>query len=821
MASKDSSEHISRLVKDALESFRKGDAEAAKLALREASSIDPENSELKKAWETVQADVSGSELPDLCRKWIESQEEDDIEAALAYLNKHPSISDDALEKTMDVLMQYSGESDVADELTGKLLACLPAQKILARDLKSSPTVTFNKIFDRGDDSMNFQTDLLLDTKAWDSDADRIAAERDVFQLCLAQLMRAGQDFPERAMRAISRLLGAEAHNLNGLIDSDGFDVILSNLDIRCPTTLRSQASIACVKLLDLSPDNAAILISQYVVQRVEKPTGERLIQAFSAAASVFPMAPKSASELFLTAGFLPNFLKLLKKWKSARLEQAALDLLNAACMDPNCRNAIRKYCPEWLNIVTTNGEGNPRRLSQTTMANLVLEKIKDAKPEGENSPSDLDNDKKTQEQRTSRFKDLINDPKASAETKATALEGLAYASIKPWAKELLANDGSFLKSLVSLMASGNLNKGALYGSMSIIANITAYRPTLSEEQQKVAELKAFANSTKPPPLDPLDDEENVTARCKRVLNSGIVPLLNKESKSLSPAAQLQALQIINSLSKEKSHRGTLAQQGALKLLLQTSNNLASAKSENPSPAEYTAAHALARILISVNPTHAFTSTTNSPASAVRPLVLLLKPDEQSDGPRNLLPTFEALLALTNLASTDTNTCDTIIRNAWSVIEDDLLLNKNTLVQRAAVELICNLCASPLGASQFSGGQRASTRLRTLLALCDADDLPTRRAAAGALAMLTEWDAVVDSILTLDAGLSRLMQLLEDESAEVIVRGAFTLRNCVQTRTVEVKKVISTQENVKRLERVFEKGDPNVQSAIAEIVRALK
>jgi hypothetical protein len=804
-----------------LESFHKDDVERAKLALREASSIDPENSQVKEAWKTVQDSISGSDLPDLCRKWIKSQEDDDIEKALDYLIKHPASSDDVLSEAADILMQYSGESDFADELTGKLLSYLPAQKVLARELKATPTITFNKMFERGDDSMNGQSDLLLDTKPWESEADRIAAERDVFQLCLAQLMKAGQDFPERAMRAISRLLGAEAQNLNGLMDSDGFDVILSNFDIRCPTTLRSQASIACVKLLELSPDTARILISQYVVQRIEKPSGERLIQAFSAAAAVFPMAPQSASELFLTSGFLPNFVKLLSKWKSARLEQAALELLNAACMDVNCRNAIRKYCPEWLKMVTNIGEGNPRRLSQITMASLVLEKIKDAKPEGESSPSDLEDDRKTQEQRLSRFKELIIDQKASRETKTTGIEGLAYASIRPWAKELLANDGSFLKSLVNLMASGKLEKSALFGSMSIIANITTYRPVMSAEQQKLVELKAYANSIKPPPPDPLDDEDKVTARCKKVLDSDIVAFLNQEGKSLSPAAQLQALQIVNSLSKEKSHRGTLAQQGALKLLLQTTNNLASAKSENASASEYIAAHALARILISVNPVHAFTGSSNSPSSAVRPLVLLLKPNEQSEGPRNLLPTFEGLLALTNLASTDTNTCDTIIRNAWTIVEDDLLLNNNTLVQRAAVELICNLCASPLGASQFSGGQRASSRLRTLVALSDTDDLATRRAAAGALAMLTEWDPVVDGILTLESGISGLMRLLEDESAEVIVRGAVAIRNCLQTRTAEVKKVISTQENVKRLERAFEKGDQGVQSAIADIVRALK
>jgi len=355
----------------------------------------------------------------------------------------------------------------------------------------------------------------------------------------------------------------------------------------------------------------------------------------------------------------------------------------------------------------------------------------------------------------------------------------------------------------------------VFGTMTILANITAYRPKLSEEQQKIYELKAYANSTKLPPPDPLDNEDKVTARCIKVINSGFVPLLNKQLKGFSPAAQLQALQVVNSLSQEQIHRAKLAQQGALKLLLQAYDSISSDTQSSPNPA-YIAAHALARILISVNPSHALTP----PSSAVRPLVFLLNPVESSDGARNLLPVFEALLALTNLASADEETCNTIIRTAWPIIEDEFLLSSNALVQRASVELICNLCASPLGASQFGDGTRAAPRLKTLLALSDADDMATRRAAAGALAMLTEWDSVIDAILALDGGVDRLLRLLKDESEEVVVRGAAALGNCVAARKERVKKIIARPANMKILEDVFQHSGGDVQAAVSEIAKGL-
>ena len=126
------------------------------------------------------------------------------------------------------------------------------------------------------------------------------------------------------------------------------------------------------------------------------------------------------------------------------------------------------------------------------------------------------------------------------------------------------------------------------------------------------------------------------------------------------------------------------------------------------------------------------------SSTIRPLVTLLSPPPESatnaSNPRDLLPTFESLLALTNLASTsDQEIGAQIIRLAAPQIEE-LVLSSNLRICRAATELCCNLTLSPSGIALFASRTlEARRRIHILLALADHEDAATRRAAGGAIA----------------------------------------------------------------------------------------
>jgi protein unc-45 len=367
------------------------------------------------------------------------------------------------------------------------------------------------------------------------------------------------------------------------------------------------------------------------------------------------------------------------------------------------------------------------------------------------------------------FKSMLT----SSSSQYSSIEGLAYTSLQSKVKESLAIDKTFLKNLVKALGEAPAKSPATYGALSILVNLTAYMPALSEEQKRMTQLKAYTNAAKPSTkADPLNDDEHVTNRCKAVFEAGAIPILVTHSQHGSTASLTLVVSIIFSLAKTSKIRGQMAQQGAVKLLLHAyplfpSDNVA---------AQRTTAHALARILISTNPLHVFGgSNPLSMTSAIRPLLLLLNDDPTVEH-RDLLPVFESLLALTNLASTDDIARNAIIRPGFSQIEE-LLLSNNKMVTRATVELICNLMLSPEGVAKFAdGGKQASHRMHIILALGDSEDFATRRASGGALASLTEWDTAVNAILERDRGIKILLGLCKEDEEELRHRGVVCILN---------------------------------------------
>lgn len=424
-------------------------------------------------------------------------------------------------------------------------------------------------------------------------------------------------------------------------------------------------------------------------------------------------------------------------------------------MDKNCREAIDRYCSPWLRGLVEEREGTHKALSA-----LVLAKINSA----------------SQDEVTKKLADLVL---VNETNKDQAIEGLAYTTLQPKVKEDVASNQALLKRLVAALTD---RPSAAFGCLTIFSNLTTYRPTKTAEQKKIEQLKAYANQSKPEADDPLDNDSYVTSRAKKLLDADVVPALVASCKQTSsPSNIAMVVRTLLSLSREQKHRSKMVQQGAVKLLLQIRERIAKTDKSTPEASliERNASHALARLLISVNPAHVFTATLPI-SSAVSALLPLLTYDTDSEQ-RDLLPTFESLLALTNLASLEDATArDLLIRTSFDRLED-LLFSTNTLVQRASVELVCNLMASPSGIAKLADGSKDATRrLHILLALTDVEDLATRRAAGGALAMLTEWDSAVEAILNKEdgKGVLRLVGMCEDESDEMRHRGFVCVGNLV-------------------------------------------
>ncbi|KAE9380255.1 ARM repeat-containing protein, partial [Stipitochalara longipes BDJ] len=622
-------------------------------------------------------------------------------------------------------------------------------------------------------------------------------------LLLAGLMEGGQEDEDtcKELNSLTKLLNDDSSDetrsskphkpLYELIDSDSVDTILGYLDMRQPPTVRGHATLTTSAYLKASGEKGVELLTEFFNARVGKATYDDFIIAFSVAASLFPVVPDVIATLFLSEGFIVSLGPLMKrKWKSKKVEKAALEMLNAACMNTLCREAIKKYCSEWLDEIVTDVPPTPVDVSSperqhvvedgSTQQRIHSEQVRNlaavvlAKLQAVPSAPSAGEEERIQPATTSieELSDMFRTMLAKNTTEQSSIEGLAYASLQPKVKERLASDESFLKTLIKALGDAPAKSPATYGALSILLNLTTYIPALTEEQKRMSQLKAYANASKSSKPDPLNDDEHVSKRCQAVFEAGVIPILVTHSQHGSTASLMLVVSIVFSLSKTSKIRGQMAQQGAIKLLLHAFSVF---PSDNV-PARRTAAHALARILISTNPVHVFGGSNPIPmTSAIRPLLLLLHDDPATEH-RDLLPVFESLLALTNLASTDDTARNPIIRLGFPRIEE-LLLSNNKLVTRATVELICNLMQAPGGVAKFAdGGKQASHRMHILLALTDSEDFETRRAAGGAMASLTEWDTAVNAILERDRGVTLLLSLCKEDQEELRHRGVVCILN---------------------------------------------
>lgn len=206
---------------------------------------------------------------------------------------------------------------------------------------------------------------------------------DQMMLLVAKLMEGGQEDEEtcRTLDNVTRFLSEEpsddislpkvSKTLHKLIDADGFETILGYLDMRQEDSIRGHAALTISAYLKVSQENGAEYLSSFFKSRVKKGSYDSFISAFSVASCIFPIVPSICAELFLSEGFVNSLGPLMKrKWKSKKVEQALLEMLNAACMDNACREAIRKYCTEWLEEVVAE---QPSRDSKLPGKGTIIE----------------------------------------------------------------------------------------------------------------------------------------------------------------------------------------------------------------------------------------------------------------------------------------------------------------------------------------------------------------------------------------------------------------------------------------------------------------
>lgn len=764
MADTDASKRVEELVKDGQRLLDLNDRAGASKAAREALQLKPRHPATLDLLQRLQSSQSTSTVVKAVDTYTTGWLADDGKECFRIIKEEGStLNDKQAEHCFSLFLARHhprSDSTIPDDCVKELLKASPAaKKAFAGRFKKNLTITFERLWELGEGSIVMMLSLVMDRSLWNSGTDHDQILQGLFQLLLTKLIEAGQENLDWAAGGIVMLLQSAPKQLKDLCDPDAFSIVLENMDIRSPEGLRKGCMGAVKLMLDVTGEDGEKCLRKYVAAKVARGTNEDLIVAFSAASATFPILPGPASQLFLTEGFLQTLIPKLQTnsrnpedRRSHKLEHSALELISAACQDKACRTAVAKYCIVWLHDVAETGTD----LAITSLAALILAKIHNVKDDSISPIFSRD-----PEHLCGLLANMLLNSKTDVEVRNT-IEGLSYLSMGSKVKEAMINNDKLIQKLIQLLQNAGKDSWAVdMGCLTIFSFLTIYREKRTEEEKKVEQLKAYSEASRPMPEDPLEDDEHVKARCRKLLATEAVPAMFSRIKTAKDSQLTWITRTVSSLAQEPKSRGRLSQLGAVKSLIAIHNRLKDDPSQggNANTLVMTS-HALAKILISVNPNHTFSSALPA-TTCVRPLADLLY--VQNNEQTSLLATFEALLALTNLASMDAEAARELLIRDYHDQVFDLLLYENRMVSRAATELICNLMASPQMVALYAdGSKQAKHRLLVLLAVTDSLDGPQRSAAGGALAQLTGWDKGVEAVLQENKHVERLVNICRKE-----------------------------------------------------------
>ena len=516
------------------------------------------------------------------------------------------------------------------------------------------------------------------------------------------------------------------------------------------------------------PDQGTLALSRVfqplIASNLSQFQQDALLAAVTFHCALFQVDWQSASQIFIEDGFI-ELLATLEVDTSPLVSLALARLYAQASGHKACRQLFPEESIAWLKAKSSQTTDDALR------AVAILALVKFARGSSGDAAAVSVGGAVTTAQEdvasATQLSDMITDSKDVAAFLSDAVEGLAHLSTNSSVKKSLARD-AILKRLFSFIpkrkaiADATNNSTLIYGVLVIISNLCAFKAQLNEEQQQIAKLRRMAESRQKTEKhgaedepDPLESEREVQARCRTAISCGALDVLATASGLDSQGIRSSAGQVLLSLAENKDNRGVILRGGGSKTLTRIIQSALS--SGDPVPQDVLPAiQALAKLAITAPPIQVFGPNEGNVLDAIRPFSqLLLHPSA------SMLQQFEAVMALTNLAS-QSSTLAARIANAPHVFNkvELLMLEDHTLMRRAATELICNLVAGSEDvferyAGVNSGNGRATSRdgsskskIHILIAMSDVEDLPTRLAASGALAMLTSMRTACEAIFEL-------------------------------------------------------------------------
>lgn len=581
--------------------------------------------------------------------------------------------------------------------------------------------------------------------------------------------------------------------------------------------LRAVALAVFARFLAPSPTSTTRSSVQETVESfLSGSDSAELVQGLTTLSAILQVAPQVAASLLAQDSLrsrLEDTVELISKpvgkGKGKQDEEtlALVELLSLAAGLAGMRGLVRKSAAAWLeSLLGSPSEVSPSgKLRYQALAGCAVVKLRLGKDEA--PTTGLPTSPAPPEPTAWSLDDLarlatrialktVSSPTADPDDDALlpSLESLAYLTLTPSPSiKSIATDATFLSAIFGLagrtkesQASGARD----YAIATLLDHLTAFPPPLDakSEAAQVERLKRFASGggadVDGRTAVRSETTSDVEARIVRLVQHDTSPIPTIRQLCTSPSVQTRRLaaRILHSFVTPRKLRGQLLQAGVARLLLSLIRHLPMPFS----PAEDTPAiQSLAKLLITANPLLVFGPTASSPLllEASTALTLPLGAPAAAFEGVNLLPRFESVMALTNIASLDPSLTETLARlklrdrpdTLLLTAVEELLLSQNTMLRRAATELVCNLVASDAGIEYFEPtsvssdpdtSKPPSPRLHVLLALASSPDTPTRLAASGALTSLVYSPKIVVALCSHAKWVEMLVALVEDEEPGV-------------------------------------------------------
>jgi hypothetical protein len=541
--------------------------------------------------------------------------------------------------------------------------------------------------------------------------------------------------------------------------------------------VRSSTSANKEAKLNPATESLRRAFTPLVVSRLAEAEESDNLASISFLVALFQIDRESASAIFVQDGLIDYVMDSLDIFSSSsQLSLEVAHLLGQASGLKLCRAIISAHSLQWLESKSRQSTDTALRVAAAIALVKLLKGV--AIDASDDSTSEDSSALGREEELSKLMKGIVISGKEDRSSLTDAIEGLAYLSADPSVKEALSGDLVFLSRLFSLVPRrkdalsrdpSEINSTLLYGIVVIISNICAYRPHLTEEEVQIQKLRRIAKAGKGATtavenfeFPVLENEEYCKERGRRLVAAGAVDVLAAVVPTTdSPRIRATVGKALLSIVEDKENRGKVLQSGGAKVLMLIFRQSMSqpGKAASLESADLPAVQALAKLAITSSPVQVFGPDEGAVYDAIRPFsYMLLHPSS------TLLQRFEVLMALTNLSSQSPESASRIAK-ADGLLDrvELLLLEDHPLIRRAAAELVCNLISGSDEVFERYGGAEnpsgSQSKLQVLLALSDVDDMPTRLAASGALAILTAAPSACHALFALHLERHRVLPIL--------------------------------------------------------------